>query len=221
MFVTVPGMVDAWLSLADRFRGNNDGITVQVAVWEIYALVFPIVGLLILLGGVWWTRPNLSDSKSKLAKQEFEATDEQLTATSVLGKYQRGNFHLTNAQATERGSWTPNFCFQETGDLQVITSEQGGHYWCLGKEWQIEGWLTVFVSYSTAAGYPLIRGLPFVPAYGSGQYSIECEALDGSFQVAKTGQLGESLSGIIIPCDDELKTDQSYRLHVLANFSEH
>ena len=55
LLITGPGAVDAWLSLADRFSGNGEGsLTISVSAW--YQAVFPIAGLLILMGIVWWTR---------------------------------------------------------------------------------------------------------------------------------------------------------------------
>ena len=55
LLVTLPGALDAWLSLIDRF--SNEGfafITIPTSVW--YQSLFPIAGLTVLLFGIWWTR---------------------------------------------------------------------------------------------------------------------------------------------------------------------
>ena len=62
LLVNGVGALDAWLSLFDRFFGENKQVTVVVGDW--YQALFPILGLAVLFFGVWWTRPG------KVAKPE-------------------------------------------------------------------------------------------------------------------------------------------------------
>jgi hypothetical protein len=49
LLISAPGAVDSWLSLFE---------TMSVAfLADIYQLFFPVLGLLVLLFGLWWTRP--------------------------------------------------------------------------------------------------------------------------------------------------------------------
>lgn len=53
--VTGPGAFDAWISIYDRFVGNEEErVTISFGAW--YESAFPILGLGILAFGLWWTR---------------------------------------------------------------------------------------------------------------------------------------------------------------------
>ena len=53
--VVIPGALNAWLSLSDRFSDeDNSLISISTPFW--YQTLFPILGLVVLLFGVWWTR---------------------------------------------------------------------------------------------------------------------------------------------------------------------
>jgi len=56
ILVTGPGALDAWLSLFERFFGEGKQVTVNFGDW--YQALFPLLGLLVLLFGIWWARPN-------------------------------------------------------------------------------------------------------------------------------------------------------------------
>lgn len=54
LFITGPGAVDSWLSLIDRFFGKDKQVTINTGDW--YQALFPILGLIIIGVGLWWTR---------------------------------------------------------------------------------------------------------------------------------------------------------------------
>lgn len=55
LLITVPGAIESWLSLADRIRGEPSAVSIDLGnIWELYGLAVPILGLVILLGGLWW-----------------------------------------------------------------------------------------------------------------------------------------------------------------------
>ena len=52
---TGPGWVDSLLSLRDRFFGEGkESVVISIDGW--YQSLFPLLGLAILLFGIWWTR---------------------------------------------------------------------------------------------------------------------------------------------------------------------
>lgn len=61
IFVTGPGALESWLSLIDRFHADANGgakMTLNLGSFQdIYKFAFPILGFVILLFGIWWTRP--------------------------------------------------------------------------------------------------------------------------------------------------------------------
>ena len=57
LLVTLPGSIDAWLALADRVRGKAEPVTINFGSWsDIYQLIFPLLGLVILVCVVIWGR---------------------------------------------------------------------------------------------------------------------------------------------------------------------
>ena len=66
MFITVPGAIDAWWSLITRFSGQGAGVTISFgSASELYRLGFPLLGLAVLLFGIWWTRPKRGFASEK------------------------------------------------------------------------------------------------------------------------------------------------------------
>ena len=59
LFITGPSAIDAWFSLYDRYSNETtESATMNLAsLTSIYQLVFPVIGLLVLLFGLWWARP--------------------------------------------------------------------------------------------------------------------------------------------------------------------
>lgn len=49
--------LEAWLSLIDRMTGRTDGVTFDFLSRDLFSMVFPIFGLVLILFGIWWTRP--------------------------------------------------------------------------------------------------------------------------------------------------------------------
>jgi len=63
LLVTLPGAINTWLSLYDRFINNAEKpFRIPLADW--YSVGFPLLGLAVLIFGIWWTRP------SKVVKPE-------------------------------------------------------------------------------------------------------------------------------------------------------
>jgi hypothetical protein len=57
IFITAPGAVADWLSLIDRTK-SGEHMSISILNWQtIYNTIFPILGLGVLLFGIWWTRP--------------------------------------------------------------------------------------------------------------------------------------------------------------------
>ena len=55
LLITLPSAIAAWLSLIERIFGEGKAfITFPTSGW--YEALFPIVGLAVLLFGIWWTR---------------------------------------------------------------------------------------------------------------------------------------------------------------------
>lgn len=128
----------------------------------------------------------------------------------------------TLIKSEEQGTWTPGFSFHENSDLDVAVADAVGNYWSLGKAWEIEGWLTVTLPDSVITSYAFVSGLPFALGHGTGQFSMDFRALDGSIRAANNGQLDGSLLGIIVPFSitDALLPNRTYRFHVSASYME-
>ena len=55
LLVTAPGSIVDWLALFKIIRGDQS-MTINFGSW--YNAIFPILGLGIIIFGIWWTRPN-------------------------------------------------------------------------------------------------------------------------------------------------------------------
>ncbi len=85
ILITGPGALDAWLSLFERFFGEDRQVTVNAGSW--YQALFPVLGLAVLLFGIWWTRPK----KSVLPTTADESPDFQ-AATPASGEQLRADW---------------------------------------------------------------------------------------------------------------------------------
>jgi hypothetical protein len=122
---------------------------------------------------------------------------------------------LVHQLATEKGIWTPGFSLNRAGYAEVDVTNNKGYYWLLGKCWEIEGWFTVTLPSSATTGLAELLGMPFGLGSGNGQISIECEALDGSIQVANN----LNLKGIsVVPFSIDLLPHQAYNFHIVADY---
>lgn len=77
--VTVPGALNAWLSLIERFLTDGEG-RVAISLGASYESVFPILGLGILLFGVWWTRDRQQTSTSERSLSRTNDLDSSTTS---------------------------------------------------------------------------------------------------------------------------------------------
>ncbi len=82
ILITAPGAIAAWLSLFERFFGEDKQVTVTFGNW--YQALFPILGLLVLLFGIWWTRPSkgiksvtLEDSNKRTESTEHSIVTQE------------------------------------------------------------------------------------------------------------------------------------------------
>ena len=71
VLVTVPGFLEDLLSLRDRLSGPTGG-SVNVSVGDWYQLIFPPLGLAILLFGIWWIPRVSKNEPSQQASQNSE-----------------------------------------------------------------------------------------------------------------------------------------------------
>lgn len=112
LLFTGPSAVDAWLSLIERFRGSGAKMTVNLGSFrDVYSLLFPLLGFLILLWGIWWTRPKSTPPT------EVELGSQPVTAISRRG---RSTFvHSENPGAKITG------VENKLGELNVRGNEQG------------------------------------------------------------------------------------------------
>ncbi len=58
ILITAPGAVEDWLSLIDRAKGGEPMSINTTISQNLYGIIFPILGLAVILFGIWWTRPN-------------------------------------------------------------------------------------------------------------------------------------------------------------------
>lgn len=73
LLIIGPGAIDAWLSLIERFTKDKQRVTLSLtSITDIYELVFPLIGLFLLLFWVWWTR---APSASKVGGIEPSQTN--------------------------------------------------------------------------------------------------------------------------------------------------
>lgn len=57
LLITVPGALNAWLSLIARFETGGTKMTINWRSWQdIYSVIFPLLGLAVIIFGLWWTR---------------------------------------------------------------------------------------------------------------------------------------------------------------------
>lgn len=113
VFVTAPGALDAWLSLLERLFGESDG-SFAISIGDWYELIFPPLGLAILLVVIWLAhREQMARSahptKELNADRESgpvtaQATEEQGTTTfpnkEAPTRETLVSTHQTNLQAT-------------------------------------------------------------------------------------------------------------------------
>ena len=120
---------------------------------------------------------------------------------------------------SEQGTWTPAFSLlgSSSSALGVAVTNGTGDYWNLGKEWEIEGWLTIDLPDQTASNDAIIRGLPVT--VGTGRYSVEIHAQVGPPLLIRNGQLLENSTEIrMLEFTDDLESGRTYRLHIYAKY---
>lgn len=61
LLVTAPGAFDSWLSIIDRYTPGNESTVVTFnPTLSFFQIGFPVVGLALLLWGLWWTKPKVT-----------------------------------------------------------------------------------------------------------------------------------------------------------------
>ena len=87
--ITGPGMVVAWLSLLDRFQGENEPVSISIGTW--YDILFPILGFAVLVIGIWWTRdrlvPTAPPTESSLEVATLPPVTQERESPSELATY--------------------------------------------------------------------------------------------------------------------------------------
>ena len=117
LLITGPGAVDAWLSLIDRFVGQvEEPISVSIGDW--YEAIFPILGLIILVGVILWIR-----NKEEVAKEfRLSASTESVTGSSSRASPDKEA--ITPSNLATRG-YTPRI---SSGLIKASPSELTGLY---------------------------------------------------------------------------------------------
>ena len=210
----------AVLGWANGTLAENRVVIVEVAATVIIDWVLPLILVAIIIFALYQFLKWHILRQMQRVEATVEATSGSVLPAVEQTIYQRlfSARSLANLiNLAEIGTWSPRLSFQENGDLEVEVTYAKGDYWNLGKEWALEGWITVTLRYSSASGYARISGLPIT--IGTGDYSVECEAVDGSFQVTRDGQLDKGRAETWLPFStNELHSGMTYRFHLSANY---
>ena len=91
LLVTLPGAFDAWLSLIERFSGEDVSLLpIPTSVW--YQSLFPIMGFAVLIFGIWWTRD-----------KDKEKVEGSTSSSSVDVSEPRTSISDTHSEITNEG----------------------------------------------------------------------------------------------------------------------
>lgn len=97
LLITAPGAIDSWLSLIQRLRGN-EAVNINLSSWhDIYSVVFPILGLAVIVWGLWWTRP-----EKETLSQTFPKTKTKVPNSIILTAEQQA---LLNFYEQQKANW--------------------------------------------------------------------------------------------------------------------
>lgn len=84
LLIQLPGAIDAWISLFDRFRGQDTPMPLDAG--SIYRLASLPLGLFVLLAGIWWINRRDDQMRSpSLAKSKVEFYEDRTAMVKERG----------------------------------------------------------------------------------------------------------------------------------------